>query len=476
MRGYPEKFTQNHTLPQTAEPAVHDDLSDSDYEDEAVEQQSSVRFFNQKGEIPVWDNGNKPYDQTSTSSNSSSIDTDCNDEEQPPSSVNFTSKKGNIVWSSEKANRSSGEKCAINIIDQTPGITRYAASRISDILSAFELFITPKLFNIILKMTNIEANRVLGSGDIISLKNLRAFYGLRLLAGVYNLMESLLGIWDKDLAACDAEKVISGMLKFTLGVKMNLQNVGKRTVIIYETVHDDLSDSDYEDEAVEQQSSGPDSSTRKGNTDEQLVRFRGKCPFRHYIPSKPDRYGIKIWAACDAENSYLWNAEGYTGRKDESAERGQVHDDLSDSDYEDEAVEQQSSGPDSSTRKGNTDEQLVRFRGKCPFRHYIPSKPDRYGIKIWAACDAENSYLWNAEGYTGRKDESAERGQVQPNGGARDTFKRRIFIHELGLALVQPVLSSRVSLPRTPNAHRVAEAARPSIAYNNSQSQERTAK
>jgi len=28
------------------------------------------------------------------------------------------------------------------------------------------------------------------------------------------------------------------------------------------------------------------------------------------------------------------------------------------------------------------DEQLVPFRGKCPFRQYIPSKPSKYGIKL----------------------------------------------------------------------------------------------
>lgn len=48
--------------------------------------------------------------------------------------------------------------------------------------------------------------------------------------------------------------------------------------------------------------------------DERLVPFRGKCPFRQYIPSKPGKYGIKIWAACDAKTSYAWNLQIYTGK------------------------------------------------------------------------------------------------------------------------------------------------------------------
>ena len=28
-------------------------------------------------------------------------------------------------------------------------------------------------------------------------------------------------------------------------------------------------------------------------------------------------------------------------------------------------------------------EQLVTFRGKCPFLQYITSKPGKYGIKFW---------------------------------------------------------------------------------------------
>ena len=34
------------------------------------------------------------------------------------------------------------------------------------------------------------------------------------------------------------------------------------------------------------------------------------------------------------------------------------------------------------------DEQLVTFWGCCPFRQYMPSKAEKYGIKIWAICDS----------------------------------------------------------------------------------------
>ena len=48
--------------------------------------------------------------------------------------------------------------------------------------------------------------------------------------------------------------------------------------------------------------------------DEQLVCFRGRCPFRQYIPSKPGKYEIKIWAICEANTSYAWKMQVYTGK------------------------------------------------------------------------------------------------------------------------------------------------------------------
>ena len=48
--------------------------------------------------------------------------------------------------------------------------------------------------------------------------------------------------------------------------------------------------------------------------DKQLVCFRERCPFRQYIPSKPGKYEIIIWAKCEANTSYAWKMQVFTGK------------------------------------------------------------------------------------------------------------------------------------------------------------------
>ncbi|XP_071238785.1 piggyBac transposable element-derived protein 4-like, partial [Salvelinus alpinus] len=60
-------------------------------------------------------------------------------------------------------------------------------------------------------------------------------------------------------------------------------------------------------------------------------------------------------------------------------------------------------------------EQLVPFRGRCPFRQYMPGNPVKYGIKIWVACDAQSSYAWKMQVYT----EKPTGGGPQKNQGMR---------------------------------------------------------
>jgi hypothetical protein len=59
------------------------------------------------------------------------------------------------------------------------------------------------------------------------------------------------------------------------------------------------------------------------------------------------------------------------------------------------------------------DEQLVTTRGRCPFEMYIPSKPGKYGVKLWALADAQSFYCLNLQPYIGRTGPVPERGQSQ---------------------------------------------------------------
>jgi hypothetical protein len=53
--------------------------------------------------------------------------------------------------------------------------------------------------------------------------------------------------------------------------------------------------------------------------DEQLYPYRSRTKFIKYIPSKPAKYGIKVW--CDAENSYPLTGQLYTEKSSAGREK-----------------------------------------------------------------------------------------------------------------------------------------------------------
>ncbi|XP_050520903.1 piggyBac transposable element-derived protein 4-like [Daktulosphaira vitifoliae] len=54
--------------------------------------------------------------------------------------------------------------------------------------------------------------------------------------------------------------------------------------------------------------------TENITVDEQLFPYRGHTKFTQYIPSKPAKYGIKVFWACDAANAYPLHGKIYTGK------------------------------------------------------------------------------------------------------------------------------------------------------------------
>ena len=56
--------------------------------------------------------------------------------------------------------------------------------------------------------------------------------------------------------------------------------------------------------------------------DEQMIGMKGRVSFIQYMPKKPKKFGIKIWACCDAESSYCLRFQIYTGASESGAEQG----------------------------------------------------------------------------------------------------------------------------------------------------------
>ena len=54
----------------------------------------------------------------------------------------------------------------------------------------------------------------------------------------------------------------------------------------------------------------------------QLVPFRGRCSFKHYLPSKPDKYGMKFFWISDSSTFYSLTAKPYLRKQVNVLKRG----------------------------------------------------------------------------------------------------------------------------------------------------------
>nr|XP_054602931.1 piggyBac transposable element-derived protein 4-like [Nothobranchius furzeri] len=234
----------------------------------------------------------------------------------------WTSKDGKIKWSTSP-HRSRGRLSSANVIKMTPGPTRFAVTRVDNIHSAFHLFIPSPIEKIILDMTNLEGRRVFQQKwKPMDLTDLHAYIGILVLAGVYRSKgEANASLWNEE----NGRPIFRATMSLETFHKISrVIRFDNRETRASRCERDKLAAiRDVWDKWVEilplLYNPGP-----HVTVDERLVPFRGRCPFRQYMPNKPAEYGIKIWAACDAKSSYAWNMQVYTGKlPGEASEKNQ---------------------------------------------------------------------------------------------------------------------------------------------------------
>ena len=58
------------------------------------------------------------------------------------------------------------------------------------------------------------------------------------------------------------------------------------------------------------------------SVDEAMIPFKGRSTLKQYMPLKPVKRGIKVWALADATNGYLSSFQVYAGKQGDSVEKG----------------------------------------------------------------------------------------------------------------------------------------------------------
>ena len=212
-----------------------------------------------------------------------------------------------------------------NIVRSRAG-PRNLPGALTEVLQAFRLYLSDKILNMIVEHTNTKATRIYEEkrpGSIwkpTDQTEIMAYIGLVMAAG--HLKQNHLSIeklWNKKYGSAIFRatmpeyrfRALSRFIRFddksTRAIRRAEDKLApirqvfdemNKLFLRYYTPHEYLT------------------------VDEQLVPFRGRCSFKQYLPSKPDKYGMKIFWICDASTFYPLKAKPYLGKEGDVPQRG----------------------------------------------------------------------------------------------------------------------------------------------------------
>lgn len=206
----------------------------------------------------------------------------------------------------------------VNIVVEKPGVIGDAKNA-NCILDAWNLFFTNNIIENIVACTNIfiQVNILSKFGResdarFTTVQEMKALFGvLYIIGALKNGHRSTKDMWSSDGCNIDILKCAMSEKRFLFLLRCirfddirgreERKKLDKMTHI--RKVFDDFTMNCKKSYAL----------SEYVTLDEKLQSFRGRCPFRQYMPNKPAKYGIKIFALCDSVNCYTSNLEVYVG-------------------------------------------------------------------------------------------------------------------------------------------------------------------
>ncbi|KAB0803065.1 hypothetical protein PPYR_00035 [Photinus pyralis] len=251
---------------------------------------------------------------------------DCDDDDEniPPEKIpripHFLGKNGSTKWRKhciKKTCRTRRE----NIIVRLPGVRKYAKNALSE-EECWSLFFTDAMLTEIVENTNLfignvsqnyTRTRAAKPTDLVEIK---ALFGLLYLAGT--IKSSRLNtkeIWDRE--GTGVERFWATMSEQRFRFLLNCLRFDDLSTRDERKKIDKLAPIRTIFDRFVQNCKNAYCIGVNATIDEKLEAFRGRCGFKQYIPSKPNKYGVKIFALVDASTSYCANLEIYVGQQPE---------------------------------------------------------------------------------------------------------------------------------------------------------------
>lgn len=294
--------------------------SEDDEKSSASEEEASSSVSSENDSITTSDEDYHPVPDSSSSANEDDTETAVEAEQLMAEKVGevaeagepvaeWMSRSGKIEWFPTAAETMRYFPVPTGI---TPGPTLYAVARISTLRSAFDLFVTEEIIQLLCTHTNLHGRRKYEDWRDVDEVEMRAYIGILILAGVYRSRnEATCGLWANKTGRpifraamphyryCQISANIRFDDKLTRPGRFRNDKLAAFRILWEKWVARlPLLFNPGVDVCV----------------DEQLVGFKGRCGFRQYMPKKPTKYGIKIWVTCDVATSYAWKMEIYTGK------------------------------------------------------------------------------------------------------------------------------------------------------------------
>lgn len=282
-------------------------LLESDDENDIIE-------FENESDLEETDCLESRPENSDTEQDISDADTEVTEEENEEY---YFGKDKTTKWTKEV--RRQGKRQRQNVLSEQSGVRPLAKNAKTEI-ECWNCFITDDILELILFHTNTYihtiAKRYSRERDAKQLDKteFKAFLGLLYLAGYHRSNRiNLQDLWATDGSGIELFRLTMSLQRFRfihncIRFDDKLTRLERLKVDKLAAVRDIFS-------SFVKNCKSCYSLGENVTIDEMLPGFRGKCGFRQYIPSKPNKYGIKIFAMVDSKLFYTANLEIYAGKQ-----------------------------------------------------------------------------------------------------------------------------------------------------------------